>query len=91
MLNTEKAFKVEINKPVNMYEDNSGAVSIAKYWNFTKKSKYIEVYYHFVNENYEKGLIDVVEVSSDKNVADILTKALGRVRFKKLRSLLNLI
>ena len=83
------SFKVEIKNPVNMYEDNSGAVSIAKYGNFTKKSKYIEVHYHFVNENYEKGLIDVVKISSEKNVADILTKALGRVRFENLRRLLN--
>ena len=42
---------VEIKKPVNVYEDNSGAVIIAKYGNFTKRSKYIEVHYHFVNEN----------------------------------------
>ena len=53
--------------------------------------KYIEVHYHIVNENYEKGLIEIVKVSSEKNIADILTKALGRVRFEKLRSLLNLI
>ena len=48
-------FNVEIMKPVNVYEDNSGAVIIAKYRNFTKRSKYIEVHSHFVNENYEKG------------------------------------
>ena len=84
-------FNVEIKKPVNVYEDNSGAVIIAKYGNFTKRSKYIEVHYHFVNENYEEGLIEIVKVSSEKNIADILTKALGRVRFEKLRSLLNLI
>ena len=34
-------FNVEIKKPVNVYEDNSGAVIIAKYGNFTKRSKYI--------------------------------------------------
>ena len=84
-------FKVEIKRPINIYEDNSDAVSIAKYGNFTKKSKYIEVHYHFVNENSEKGVIEIVKVSSEKNVADILTKALRRVRFEKLRSLLNLI
>ena len=83
-------FNIEIDKPMNTFEDNSGAVSIARFGNFTKRSKYIEVHYHFVNENYEKGLIDIVKVSSEKNVADILTKTLGRVRFEKLRSLLNL-
>ena len=80
------SFKVKIEKPINIYEDNSGAVSIAKYGNFTKRSKYIEVHYHFVNENYEKGLIEIVKVSSEKNVADVLTKALGRIRFERLRS-----
>ena len=85
------SFKVKIEKPINIYEDNSEAVSIAKYGNFTKRSKYIEVHYHFVNENYEKGLIEIVKVSSEKNFADVLTKALGRVRFERLRSLLNLI
>ena len=55
---------VEIKKPVNVYEDNSGAVIIGKYGNFTKRSMYIEVHYHFVNENYEKGLIEIVKVNS---------------------------
>ena len=59
-------FNIEIKKPVNVYEDNSGAVIIAKYGNFTKRSKYIKVHYHFVNENYEKGLIEIVKVSSEK-------------------------
>ena len=82
---------IEIDKPMNIFEDNSGAVSIAKFGNFTKRSKYIEVHYNFVNENYVNGLIDIVKVSTEKNVADILTKALGRVRFEKLRTLLNVI
>ena len=84
------SFKVKIEKPINIYEDNSDAVSIAKYVNFTKKSKYIEVHYHFVNKNYEKGVIEIVKVNSEKNVADILTHVLGRVRFEKFRSLLTL-
>ena len=85
------SFKVKIEKPINKHEDNSGLVSIAKYGNFTKNSKYIEVHYHFINENYVEGLIDIVKVGSEKNVADKLTKALGKLRFKKLRELLNLI
>lgn len=84
-------FNIKIEKPVKIYEDNSGAVSIAKYGNLTKNSKYIEVHYHFINENYVNGIIDIVKVSSEKNSADILTKALGRVRFENLRELLNLI
>ena len=63
-------------------EDNSGAISIAKYGNFTKKSKYIEVHYHFVNQNYLKDFLDFVKVSSEKNLADILREVSGNFRAK---------
>jgi len=84
-------FKVNIDKPISIYEDNSGAISIAKFGNLTKNSKYIEVHFHFVNESYEKGIIKIVKVNSEENLADILTKALGRVKFEKFRSLLHIV
>lgn len=53
-----KDLGINLCKPIKIYEDNSGTISIAKYGNFTKKSKYIETHYYFVNENFEKGEID---------------------------------
>jgi len=84
-------FNVNIDKPISIYEDNSGAISIAKFGNLTKNSKYIEVHFHFVNESYEKGIIKIVKVNSEENLADILTKALGKVKFEKFRSLLHIV
>lgn len=72
------------------YLRNSGTLSIAKYGNFTKNSKFIEVHYHFVNENYMKGVIDVVKVDTKQNIADIFTKSLSKDKFKKFRSMLNI-
>lgn len=86
-----KDFRIEINKPINMYEDNSGAISIAKFGNFTKNSKYIETHYHFINENYLNGIIDVKKIDSNENIADIFTKSLGRCKFEKFRAMLNLL
>lgn len=91
IFNLLKDFKIRPNKPVNIYEDNSGAIAIAKFGNLTKNSKYIEVHYHFVNECYEKGIIEIVKVESENNVADILTKALGRNKFETLRQALKII
>lgn len=48
------AFKLELKDPIKIYEDNSGALAIAKYDNFTKNSKYVEVQYYYVHENYMK-------------------------------------
>ncbi len=66
LLNLLKDFKVNINEPINIFEDNSGAISIARYGNLTKNSKYIEVHYHFVNENYKNKIINIVKVDSEK-------------------------
>ena len=46
-------FDVKFGRPIKLYEDNSGAVTIAKYGNFTKNSKHIEVQHHYINENYK--------------------------------------
>ncbi len=54
-----------------MFEDDSGAIVIAKFGNLTKDSKYIEVHYYFVNECCEKGAIKTVKVEYENNVADI--------------------
>lgn len=83
-------FGIKIEKPIKIYEDNSGTILIAKFGNLTKRSKYIEIHYHFVNECYERREIDIVKVDTDENLADIFTKALGRLKFEKFRSLLNL-
>ncbi|CAK1597247.1 unnamed protein product [Parnassius mnemosyne] len=80
----------KVCKPVKIYEDNSVAVAISKYGNFTKNSKHIEVHYHFIHENVKQGSIKVVKIESEKNIADIFTKALGNVKFTKFREMLNL-
>lgn len=80
----------QICKPVKIYEDNSGAVAIAKYGNFTKNSKHIEVQYHFIHESVKENLIEVLKIESEKNCADILTKSLGNNKFIKFREMLNI-
>ena len=86
-----ESFNVNVDKPIKIYEDNSGAISIAKYGNFTKNSKHIEVQYHYINENYENGLIDIVKIDSKCNLADMLTKSLDKSKFLKNRLGLRLL
>ena len=87
----KESFNLKITEPIKIYEDNSGALAIDKFGNYTKNSKHIEVQYHFINENYEKGIIDIVKIDSDSNLADILTKSLDKVKFVKNRKALKLI
>ena len=86
-----KEFELEFKEPIRIYEDNAGAISISKFGNLTKNSKYIETHYHFVNENYLEGIIDVVKIESEANTADIFTKSLGRIKFETFRNNLKLL
>jgi hypothetical protein len=42
-----------------------------------KKTKHIDIAYHFVRERVEMGELDIVYKSTDEMVADDLTKALS--------------
>jgi len=91
IVNLLKDFQANVTRPINIYEDNSGAMAIAKFGNLTKNSKHIEVHYHFVHECVEEGLINIVKIESENNIADILTKSLGRTNFEKFRTMLKLL
>ena len=86
-----ESFDIKFESPIKLYEVNSGAVVIAKYGNFTKNSKQIEVQYHYINENYENVIIDIVKIDTSLNLADILTKSLDKTKFVKNRNALKLI
>jgi len=91
IVNLLKDFQANVIRPINVYEDNSGAVAIAKFGNCTKNSKHIKVHYHFVHECVEKGMVDIIKIESENNIADILTKSVGRNNFEKFRIMLKLL
>lgn len=80
-----ESFDLNINVPMKVYEDNSGAISIARFGSFNNNSKHIELQFYFVNESYEKRIIDVVKIESELNLADLLTKSLESKTFLKNR------
>ena len=43
--------------PTLIYEDNQGAISMAKYPVFHKRTKHVQIRYHFVREAVEQGTI----------------------------------
>ena len=44
---------------------------------FHARTKHIEVHYHFIREHVQAGEINLQHVSTNLQVADIFTKALG--------------
>ncbi len=47
--------------------------------------------HYYVNECFVKKIIDTVEVDSDYNIADTLTKAISRIMFENFREKLMIV
>ena len=56
-----------------------------------QEKKYIDIRHHFLRDNVEKGLISMNFCATDKQTADIFTKALSREQFERNRLELGMI
>jgi hypothetical protein len=71
--------------------DSRSAISVAKNPVLHSRTKHIKVRYHFLRDNVEKGNIDLIHVSTEKQLADILTKPLDKATFARLRGVLGVV
>lgn len=78
------------NNDVKFYMDNMGAVRLVKNPEFHKRTKHIDVRYHFIRQKYKERLFTLEHISTNEMIADICTKALPKVRFQYLRSLMGI-
>lgn len=69
--------------------DNRSAIALSKNPVFHGRSKHIHSRYHFIRECVERELLEVEHVPGSEQKADILTKALGRVKYKEMRDLIG--
>jgi hypothetical protein len=72
-------------KPIPICGDNQGSIFIASNPVTEKRSKHIDIRYHYIREVIERKLAEVFFIDGDKNPADLLTKNLGSVKFLQFR------
>jgi methyl coenzyme M reductase subunit D len=65
-------------KPIVIYEDNSGCMALTKNPANHSRTKHIHVKYHYLRQQVEIGEIQLVQCKTNDMTADILTKALPR-------------
>ncbi|XP_070042496.1 uncharacterized protein [Nicotiana tomentosiformis] len=68
---------------IPIFCDNTSAISMTKNPVHHKRTKHIDERHHFLRDNYEKGLISVEFCATDKQIANIFTKALSRDHFER--------
>ena len=72
-------------EPIILHEDNKACIAFSKNPGDHKRSKHIDVRYHFVRERVEAKDIELRYIKTTDQVADIFTKALARDQFIILR------
>ena len=80
---------VAVNSVPNVYckdfEDNSGALELAKAPRMRPRTKYINIVYHHFREHVRIRVIQLFIISSGNQLADIFSKPLPRDLFLKFR------
>ncbi|KAJ0555649.1 putative RNA-directed DNA polymerase [Helianthus annuus] len=77
LINLFGELNVSVNLPVNLYCDNTAAISIAANPVFHDRTKHFELDLFFLREKIRNGSIKTVGVKTDNQVADIFTKGLS--------------
>jgi len=82
------SFNLSTDQPVQIFEDNSGAIAMAYNPVHYSKTKHIHIRHHFIRECVDSGRIIVSYIPTAEMIADVLTKALPLPSFSKFRSVL---
>nr|GEU40107.1 retrovirus-related Pol polyprotein from transposon TNT 1-94 [Tanacetum cinerariifolium] len=69
---------------IPMYCDSKAAIAISCNPIQHSRTKHIDVRYHFIKENVEKGIVELFFVKTEYQLADLFNKALPEERFKSL-------
>ena len=79
-----------LNDPTPIFGDNQGAIALAKNPIDHKRTRHINVSYHFVRELITNGTLTLTYIPTNEMIADGLTKALTPAKFAGFIKMLSL-
>ncbi len=79
---------IRLYGPIAVYEDNQGAIALANTRRHKRRTKHIDIRYHFVRNKCDQGLVEFLFCPTKSMIADGLTKALPRPAFVQNRLML---
>eukprot|EP00253_Pinus_taeda_P014945 PITA_14945 len=74
-----------------IYYNNQRGLRLSENPVFHDRSKHIDIRYHFILDMVQRGIIRQHHIGTDEQVADILTKPLGKVKFLTFRERLGVV
>ena len=77
--------------PTTLFCNNQGMIWLSKDSTFHRRTKHIDVHFHFIHQTVSQGHISIIYCPTDDMIADTFTKPLACVKFKKFHQLLGII
>lgn len=72
-----------VNGPSTLHMDNLSAVQVARNPEHHGRMKHLDMRYHWLRDQVDAGVIDIAHLPTARMPADVLTKALGRVKMEE--------
>jgi len=88
----EKGFQVIANMPhvyCKAFEDNSGALELARLPKLRPRTKHINTCFHHFREHVRNGLIKIYPIGTKDQIADVLTKAISQNDLQRHRKAIS--
>lgn len=70
--------------------DNQSAIHLAENPIFHARTKHVEVHYHFIREKVLEEKVELRQINTEDQVADLFTKGLSGSKFEKFRRCLGM-
>ena len=78
-----ESMQITVKYPVMVRVNNVGAIFMASNIMTTSHTKHVDIWYKYVNEYVEDGIVKIIFVKSADNDSNILTKNLSAELYKK--------
>ena len=75
---------IKVRLPMTVYEDNQTCVTIANNHMAQRRTRYVDIRYHFIRDYTKDDTITLIYCDTKHMLADILTKALTKPQHERL-------
>lgn len=78
------------DQPIEVRCDNQSCIAIAKNGGYNPRTKHIDIRHHYIKDALQNGVFKPSYVSTEKQIADGLTKPLKKVKFEDSKKLMGI-
>ena len=90
MRNLLREFGYTLKGPSVLHMDNQSAISVSKNPKHHGRMKHLDLKYYWLRDQVNMGVIRILHLRTDEMPADLMTKALGRIKVQLFTKMIGL-